>query len=206
MIYDLIPKACFLMTHDPEFMATGVETKINYHMYYDFYLEHLFKRTPWAHSVLNYFNKVFDVTSSGLTPAPDSPFIATQTRTWEDDLLDELDAPTQVTSALTSIPATLAVVDVISNYCASISVNQGQSASATAQLQLGVSRLTLDNTIEPAVSAPRSVSSRQPQAHATASELTYAPEPTNTPEREVEAPKCVTCHGGSSKAVAKPRG
>lgn len=207
VIYDLIPKARFLMTHDPEFTATGAETKINYHADYDFYLERLFKRTPWARSVIDYFNKeVFDVTSSGLTPAPDSPSIATQTRTWEDDLLDELDAPAQVTSALTSIPATSAVVDVVSNYRASISVNQGQSASATAQLQLGVSRLTLDNTIEPAASATRSVSSRQPRAHATASELTYAPEPTNTPEREVEAPKRVTRHGGSSKAVAKPRG
>ncbi|KAG2138226.1 hypothetical protein BD769DRAFT_1384751 [Suillus cothurnatus] len=123
-----------------------------------------------------------------------------------DDLLDKLDAPTQVTSALTSIPATLAVVDIVSNYHTSLSVNQGQSASATAQLQLGVSRLTLDNTIEPAASAPHSVSSCQPQAHATASELTYAPEPTNTPECEVEAPKRVTRHGGSSKAVAKPRG
>jgi hypothetical protein len=207
VIYDLIPKARFLMTHDPEFTATGAETKINYHADYDFYLERLFKRTPWAHSVINYFNKeVFDVTSSGLTPAPDSPSITTQTRTWEDDLLDEVDAPAQVTSALTSIPATSAVVDVVSNYRASISVNQGQSASATAQLQLGVSQLTLDNTIEPAASAPRSVSSRQPRAHATASELTYAPEPTNTPECKVEAPKRVTCHGGSSKAVAKPRG
>jgi hypothetical protein len=117
MIYDLIPMAHFLMTHDPEFMATGAETKINYHVDYNFYLERLFKCTPWARSVINYFNKeVFDVTSSGLTPAPDSPSIATQTRTWEDDLLDELDAPAQVTSTLTSIPATSAVVDIVSNY------------------------------------------------------------------------------------------
>jgi hypothetical protein len=97
VIYDLIPKARFLMIHDPEFMVTGVETKINYHANYDFYLERLFKRTPWARSIIDYFNKeVFDVTSSGLTPAPDSPSIATQTRTWEDDLLDELDSPTTV--------------------------------------------------------------------------------------------------------------
>jgi hypothetical protein len=64
----------------------------------------------------------------------------------------------------------------------------------------------LDNTIEPAASAPHSVSSHQSRAHATASELTYAPEPNNTPEHEVEFPKCVTRHSGSSKAVAKPRG
>jgi hypothetical protein len=121
VIYDLIPKACFLMMHDPEFTVTGAETKINYHMDYDFYLEHLFKCTPWARSIINYFNKeVFDVTSSSLTPAPDSPSITTQTKTWEDDLLDKLNAPAQVTSALTYIPATSAVVDIVSNYHASI--------------------------------------------------------------------------------------
>ncbi|KIK35639.1 hypothetical protein CY34DRAFT_109830 [Suillus luteus UH-Slu-Lm8-n1] len=187
--------ARFLMMHDPEFTATSVETKINYHTDYNFYLERLFKRTPWARSVIDYFDKeVFDVTSSSLAPSPDSPSIAPQIRTWEDDLLDKLDAPAQVTSALTSIPATLAVVDVISNYCASIS------------LQLGVNQLTLDNTIEPAASAPHSVSSCQPRAHTTASELTHAPEPTNTPEPKVEAPKRVTRHGSSSKVIAKPRG
>ncbi|KAG2753586.1 hypothetical protein P692DRAFT_20722457 [Suillus brevipes Sb2] len=179
--------AHFLLMHDPEFTATGAETKINYQADYDFYLEHLFKRTPWARSVIDYFNKeVFDVTTLSLATTPGSPSIAAQTRTWEDDLLDELDAPSQVASTLTSLPATSAVVDVVSNYRASISVNQGQSASATAQLQLGVNQLTLDNTVEPSASAPRMS--------------------TNTPEPEVEATKRVTRHGGGSKAVAKPRG
>jgi hypothetical protein len=168
VIYDPNSKARFLLMHDPEFTATGAETKINYHADYDFYLERLFKHTPWARSVINYFNKeVFDVTSSSLAPAPNSPSITAQTQTWEDDLLDELDAPAQVTSALTSIPATSAVVNVVSNYHTSISVNQG---------------------------------------HTTASELIHAPEPTNSPEPEVEAPKHVTHHSGSSKAVTKPRG
>ncbi|KAG2354732.1 hypothetical protein BDR07DRAFT_1494149 [Suillus spraguei] len=132
--------AHFLLMHDPEFTATGAETKINYQADYDFYLERLFKRTAWACSVIDYFNKeVFDFTSSSLDPTPDnSSSIASWTQTWEDDLLDELDAPAQVTAALTSLPATSAVVNVISNYHASISVNQGQFASATAQLQLGV--------------------------------------------------------------------
>jgi hypothetical protein len=57
VIYDLISKAHFLMTHNPEFTATGMETKINYHMNYDFYLECLFKCTPWARSIIDYFNK-----------------------------------------------------------------------------------------------------------------------------------------------------
>ncbi|KAG1743671.1 uncharacterized protein EDB91DRAFT_1081052 [Suillus paluster] len=180
--------AHFLLTHNPEFTVTGVETKINYQVDYNFYLERLFKRTPWARSVIDYFNKeVFDVTSSSLAPAPDSPSITAQTRTWEDDLLDKLDAPSQVASMLTHLPATSAVIDVVSNYHASISVNQGQSASATVQVQLGINLLTLDNTVEPTVSVTRMS--------------------TNTPEPEVEATKRVTHHGGGSKAsVAKPRG
>jgi hypothetical protein len=76
---------------------------------------------------------VFDITTSSLAIIPDSPSIAAQTWTWEDDLLDKLDAPSQVASTLTSLPTTLAVIDVVSNYRASISVNQGQYASATGR-------------------------------------------------------------------------
>ncbi|KAG0698426.1 hypothetical protein DFH29DRAFT_1002866 [Suillus ampliporus] len=197
--------ARFLLTHDPEFMATGAETKINYQADYNFYLERLFKCTPWACSIMDYFNKeVFSATSQSQVPASnDSPSTASQARTWEDDLLDELDAPTQVVSTLTSLPATSAVIDVVSNYRTSISVNQGQSVSATAQLQLGVNQLTLDNTIEP-TAATRSVS-HQPRARAVASELMYVePEPTNTPEPEIT--KRVTCHGSSKAVTAKPKG
>ncbi|KAG1728956.1 uncharacterized protein EDB91DRAFT_1253213 [Suillus paluster] len=156
--------AHFLLTHNPEFMATGAETKINYQADYNFYLERLFKRTPWACGIIDYFNKeVFDVTSSNLVPAPDnSSSTAPQTQIWEDNLLNELDDPARVTSALTSLPGTSAVVNVVSNYRASISVNQGQSASATAQLQLGVNQLTLDNTIEPTALTTCSAPSHKP--------------------------------------------
>ncbi|KAG1868961.1 hypothetical protein DFJ58DRAFT_837795 [Suillus subalutaceus] len=103
--------------------------------------------TPWACSIIDYFNKeIFDITSS-------------------DNLLDELNTPAQVTYALTSLPAISTVVNDISNYCASISVNLGQSATATAQLQLGVNQLTLDNIIELTALATCSASSCQPQAH-----------------------------------------
>jgi hypothetical protein len=68
------------LTHDPEFTATGTEAKINHQVDYDFYLERLLKRTPWAHSVIDYFNKeVFDITTSSLAIIPDSPSIAAQT-------------------------------------------------------------------------------------------------------------------------------
>ncbi|KAG2144312.1 hypothetical protein DEU56DRAFT_910667 [Suillus clintonianus] len=193
--------ARFLLTHDPEFTATGAETKISYQADYDFYLERLFKRTPWACSVIDFFNKeVFDVTSRSLVPTSDNFPSATQARTWEDDLLDELDAPVQIPSALTSLPTSSAVVDVASSYRASISVNHGPSTSATAQLQLGVSQLTLDSgTIaETTASAIRSVSAHQPRVRTASGEPAHAPEP--------EPVKRVTCHGGSNREVASKHG
>ncbi|KAG1896432.1 uncharacterized protein F5891DRAFT_983440 [Suillus fuscotomentosus] len=158
--------ARFLLTHDPEFTATGAETKINYQADYDFYLERLFKRTPWACSVMNFFNKeVFNITSPSHAPASDDSYTIPQPRTWEDDLLDELDAPiiTQVSTPTTRTPspaASSAIVDVTSSYHTSMSINQGQSVSTTSQLQLGVSRLSLGNH-EPPVSGTHSASSRQ---------------------------------------------
>ncbi|KAG2085833.1 uncharacterized protein F5147DRAFT_781866 [Suillus discolor] len=70
--------ARFLLTHDPEFTAIGAETKINYQADYDFYLERLFKCTPWACSIMNYFNEeVFNVTSQSRVPlANDSPIVS----------------------------------------------------------------------------------------------------------------------------------
>ncbi|KAG1767860.1 hypothetical protein EV702DRAFT_1203511 [Suillus placidus] len=158
--------ARFLLTHDPEFTATGAETKINYQADYDFYLECLFKRTPWACSVMNFFNKeVFNITSQSHAPASDDSYTIPQPRTWEDDLLDELDAPiiTQVSTPTTRTPspaASPAIVDVTSSYHMSMSINQGQSVSTTLQLQLGVSRLSLGNHELP-VSGTHSASSRQ---------------------------------------------
>ncbi|KAG2141227.1 hypothetical protein DEU56DRAFT_911333 [Suillus clintonianus] len=193
--------ARFLLTHDPEFTATGAETKISYQADYNFYLERLFKRTPWACSVIDFFNKeVFDVTSRSLVPTSDDFPSATQARTWEDDLLDELDAPVQIPSALTSLPTSSAVVDVASSYRASISVNHGPSTSATAQLQLGVSQLTLDSgaVAETTASAIRSVSAHQPRVRTASGEPAHAPEP--------EPVKRVTRHGGSNREVASKPG
>jgi hypothetical protein len=45
-------QARFLLTHDAELTAIGAETKIEYQKDYDFYLECLFKGTPWAISVM----------------------------------------------------------------------------------------------------------------------------------------------------------
>ncbi|KAG2140570.1 hypothetical protein DEU56DRAFT_911640 [Suillus clintonianus] len=185
--------AHFLLTHDPEFTATGAETKINYQADYNFHLERLFKRTPWARSVMDYFNReVFDVTQqSRVQASDDSPFIS-QPRTWEDDLLDELDAPTQ-TLTLTSLPSASSIaVDVTSSYHSSMSVHQGQSVSATGQLQLGVSQLSLEKV--PPASTTHSASSRQLRVPVT--EPPFVPEPEETTR--------VTRHGGT-RAVAPSR-
>ncbi|KAG2052461.1 hypothetical protein BDR06DRAFT_1009520 [Suillus hirtellus] len=184
--------AHFLLTHDPEFTATGAETKINYQADYDFYLERLFKRTPWACSVMNFFNKeVFNITSPSHAPASDDSYTIPQPRTWEDDLLDELDAPiiTQVSTPTTRTPspaASSAIVDVTSSYHTSMSINQGQSVSTTSQLQLGVSRLSLGNHELP-VSGTHSASSHQfllpvaqppiPVTHSTSSPQSQLPVP-----------------------------
>ncbi|KAG1747467.1 hypothetical protein EDB19DRAFT_1826190 [Suillus lakei] len=83
--------AHFLLTHDAELTAIGSETKIDYQKDYDFYLEHLLKGTPWAISVMEYFNKeVFNTTT--VPSAPTSTVLsAAAPRTWEDDFLQELD-------------------------------------------------------------------------------------------------------------------
>jgi len=212
-----------LLTHDPEFTATGAETKINYQADYDFYLQHLFKRTPWASSVMNYFNKeVFDLDSQPQAASDLLPATAAQPRTWEDDLLDELDAPlpistppTSTTSAMNpqalgspSLSTSSATVDsnsdLVANfdYNTTISISKSQSAtsmvSTSASLQLGVNRLSLDDaaaeTFESVSVAPgrSSVPSRQTQL-ATEEVKSAMPVP-----RQAEPSKRVTRNGGNN--------
>ncbi|KAG2057806.1 hypothetical protein BDR06DRAFT_969144 [Suillus hirtellus] len=117
--------AHFLLTYNPEFTATGVETKINHQADYNFYLECLFKKI------------LMSPAKSLVLVSNDFPS-TTQARTWEDDLLNKLNAPTQTTSTLASLPATSAAVNILSSCWTLISVNQGQTMSVTAQLQLSV--------------------------------------------------------------------
>jgi hypothetical protein len=231
----------FLLTHNPEFTVMGAETKINYQADYDFYLERLFKCTPWACSVMNFFNKeVFNITSQSHALASDDSYTIPQPHTWEDDLLDELDAPiiTQASTPTTRTPSPAtspAIVNVTSSYHTSMSINQGQSVSTTSQLQLGVSRLSLDNH-EPPVSGTHIASSPQswllvaePPIPVTHSAPQFpVPEPSSSvsvsmthgassfqaqlpvPEppfmSEPNKATCVTCHGGTRVVVpAKAR-
>ncbi|KAG1874045.1 hypothetical protein C8R48DRAFT_669674 [Suillus tomentosus] len=158
-------QAHFLLTHDAELTAIGAETKINYQKDYDFYLECLLKGTPWAISVMEYFNKeVFNTTSTPSTPIS-TTLPAAAPRTWEDDFLQELDnldpvichpsparslahahAPSPTLSALSnlssSIPAAPAVihddlsVSATMNFTSSTQVSIGQTGVTSASMQV----------------------------------------------------------------------
>ncbi|KAG1850748.1 hypothetical protein C8R48DRAFT_778095 [Suillus tomentosus] len=153
--------ARFLLTHNAELMAIGAETKIDYQKDYDFYLECLLKGTPWAISVMEYFNKeVFNTTTTPSTPIS-MTLPAAAPRTWEDDFLQELDnldpvirhpsparslaharAPSPTLSALSnlssSIPAAPAVIhDDLSISAAMNFTSSTQVSVAPAPLATG---------------------------------------------------------------------
>ncbi|KIN96116.1 hypothetical protein M404DRAFT_164126 [Pisolithus tinctorius Marx 270] len=91
----LIAGACilvqFLLSHDPELSATGAETQVNYQSEYDFYLEKLFKASPWAVSMMNFFNQEVFRKGSQLANVKFEVFAnVEQLHTWEDEFLDEL--------------------------------------------------------------------------------------------------------------------
>jgi len=92
-------QARFLLTHDAELTAIGAETKIKYQKDYDFYLERLFKGTPWAISVMEYFNKEVFNASTALSDSTATAPSAPAPRTWEDNFLQELDNMDHVTCA-----------------------------------------------------------------------------------------------------------
>jgi hypothetical protein len=87
-------QARFLLMHDQELTATGPATKIDYAQDFDFYLERLFKRSPWATSVINYYNQEVFGTSSVLATSGTATLPpASQPHTWEDDFLQQLEDP-----------------------------------------------------------------------------------------------------------------
>jgi len=154
------------LTHDAELTAIGAETKINYQKDYDFYLEHLLKGSPWAISVMEYFNKeVFNTCAASSAPTTALPSVSVP-RTWEDDLLQEMDglvahcdAPSPPPSppgapphALASAPITTvqddciqaaptAISDVVTHV--SMSISQTCTTSSSTQLHMDISHLSL---------------------------------------------------------------
>lgn len=158
-----------MLTHDAELTAIGAETKINYQKDYDFYLERLLKASPWAISVMEYFNKeVFNTTGSAASSAPTSALPSVSVpRTWEDDLLQEMDGliahcdapspPPSPSVAPSHAPASApimtvqddriqaapqtAISDVVTH--ASMSISQTRTASSSTQLHMDISHLSL---------------------------------------------------------------
>ncbi|KAI5996832.1 hypothetical protein F5J12DRAFT_785259 [Pisolithus orientalis] len=91
----LIAGACilvqFLLLHDPELSATGAETQVNYQSEYNFYLEKLFKASPWAVSMMNFFNQEVFRKGSQLANVESKVFAnVEQLHSWEDEFLDKL--------------------------------------------------------------------------------------------------------------------
>jgi hypothetical protein len=96
---------CFLLSHDQELTATRPAMKIDYAQDFDFYLEQLFKRSPWATSVINYYNQeVFSTSSVIATSSTPTPPSASQPHTWEDDFLQQLEDPASAPQTI-PIPA-----------------------------------------------------------------------------------------------------
>ncbi|KAG0700516.1 hypothetical protein DFH29DRAFT_876570 [Suillus ampliporus] len=156
--------AHFLLTHDQELMATGSATKIEYRQDYDFYLEHLFKRSSWAISVMDYYNgEVFG--TSSVPASASAPSSTSQPCTWEDDFLQQLEAPAPAPAPVSmplvhiSTPTSRTnMVDVVSDHHTIMSVNQGGAASVTTQLQVDIGQLSLENDTEPSASSGRRLS------------------------------------------------
>lgn len=150
------------MTHDQELTATGSSTKIEYGQDYDFYLERLFKRSPWAIGVMDYYNREVFGASSVLASA--SALSSTsQPRTWEDNFLQQLEAPA---STPASTPAPVSAVPPVhaptltvftnvptSNHPTTVSISQRDIAPAITQLDVNIGQLSLENDTEPSASS-----------------------------------------------------
>ncbi|KAG1718972.1 hypothetical protein EDB19DRAFT_1919566 [Suillus lakei] len=158
--------ARFLLTHDTELTATGSSTKIEYGQDYDFYLERLFKRSPWAIGAMDYYNREVFGASSVLASA--SALSSTsQPRTWEDDFLQQLEAPASA-PAPASPPAPVSAAPSVhappltgftnvpaSNHPTTMSISQREIVPATTQLDVDIGLLSLGNDTEPSGSSGR---------------------------------------------------
>jgi hypothetical protein len=166
----------FLVLKDHKLTVIGPATKIKYQQDFNFYLEQLFKRSSWAISVMDYYNR--EVFGTSLEPSTSAivPSIS-HSHSWEDDFLQQLDsetpahppppAPTPalsvpatpISSQLTyvSAPVTGSRTDVVSNYhFTATTISQGGVTSASTiidtQLQVDIGQLSLKDSAEPSAS------------------------------------------------------
>ncbi|KAG2746322.1 hypothetical protein P692DRAFT_20680566, partial [Suillus brevipes Sb2] len=83
--------ARFLLSHDHELTAIGPATRIEYQQDFDFFFEWLFKRSSWAISVMDYYNREVFGSSSESSPSAAAPSVS-HSHSWEDDFLQQLDS------------------------------------------------------------------------------------------------------------------
>ncbi|KAG1748149.1 hypothetical protein EDB19DRAFT_1825858 [Suillus lakei] len=185
---------CFLLMHDQELTATGPAMKIDYVQDFNFYLERLFKRSPWATSVINYYNQeVFSTSSVLATSGTTTPPSASQPHTWEDDLLQQLEDPASVpqtvpiptapqppsSSHITYAPAHASCADVIQNAVTTVNCNYqtamsisnpgGPTTTTQLQVEVDIGRLSLDGArtdMAPSASKGGRMTAAQRQASA----------------------------------------
>ncbi|KAG1861809.1 hypothetical protein DFJ58DRAFT_725653 [Suillus subalutaceus] len=224
--------ARFLLTHDAKLTAIGAETKIDYQKDFDFYLERLLKGTPWAISVMEYFNKeVFNTTAA--PSAPTSTVVpAAAPCTWEDDFLQELDnidsvphnaspshssarAPSPALSTLstvsTSTPAIPAVVhddhptSTTMNFTSStqMSVSQMCVTSASTQLHFGINQLSLNTNDNIADSVAAAPAPLTTGSQVPARRKGRVTAQAAAQDTPTEAPKTKCVSGCSKKATTK---
>ncbi|KAG2737400.1 hypothetical protein P692DRAFT_20761914, partial [Suillus brevipes Sb2] len=133
--------ARFLLTHDQELTATGPATKIDYAQDFDFYLERLFKRSPWATSVINYYNQEVFGTSSVLATSGTATLPpASQPHTWEDDFLQQLEDP----ASAPQLPSSTSSHITYAPTSMSISNPGGPATTTQLQLEVDIGQLSLD--------------------------------------------------------------
>ncbi|KAG1830268.1 hypothetical protein DFJ58DRAFT_737036 [Suillus subalutaceus] len=133
--------ARFLLTHDQELTATGPATKIDYAQDFDFYLERLFKRSPWATSVINYYNQEVFGTSSVLATSGTATLpSASQPHTWEDDFLQQLEDP----ASAPQLPSSTSSHITYAPTSMSISNPGGPATTMQLQLEVDIGQLSLD--------------------------------------------------------------
>ncbi|KIK79337.1 hypothetical protein PAXRUDRAFT_16380 [Paxillus rubicundulus Ve08.2h10] len=94
--------ARYLLTPDTELQAVGSEIKIPYEGDYDFYLKRLYKRSPWAIEMMNFFNVEVFGNNKAREKSSEPTVPSAPLRTWEDNFLEDLDnagSPAQTTTS-----------------------------------------------------------------------------------------------------------
>ncbi|KAG2030067.1 hypothetical protein BDR03DRAFT_1017568 [Suillus americanus] len=201
--------AHFLLTHDTELTAIGVETKIDYQKDFNFYLEHLLKGTPWVISMMEYFNKeVFNTTGLELDNIDSVPHNAFSSHSSAHAPSSALSALSTVSTLTPTIPAVVHddhLTSTTMNFTSStqMSVGQMRIMSASMQLHFGINQLSLntdDNIDNSVAAAPAPLTTGSQVTAYCKGHVTAHAAAQDTP---TEAPKAKRISGRRKKATTK---